>query len=262
MGRPGREKRAGHAGRGYRQSSRGDLRRQFRKNGIRDPFSEKSDPPAGAADSGWRKPSPGKRAALGGQTEILRDLEKKLAELESQIRESDKRKSELEKIQFGYQEEAKPLQRRLTLIAIEEEETRSLVASENSEEEIYRTQEEALNEEIAILKAGLQGQEETGKTLEKSLEEAREVLTRISTEYSVLKEKGDHLTKAAARLQEALADRQGRRQKLTDRLAAGDRRNEDLEIKMAEARHSLVLFKTELERLGSPDPGGEPGLGK
>jgi len=190
-----------------------------------------------------------KRAALGSQTENLRDLEKQLVELESQIRESEKRKSELEKIQFGYQEEGKPLQRRLTLIAIEEEETRSLVASENSEEEIHRTQEEALNEEIAVLKARLRGDEETGKTLEKRLEEAREVLTRITTEYSVHKEKGDHLTKEAASLQEALADRQSRRQKLTDRLAAGDRRNEDLEIKMAEARRSLVLSKTELERL-------------
>ena len=190
-----------------------------------------------------------KRAALGSQTETLRDLEKQLAELESQIRESEKRKSELEKIQFGYQEEGKPLQRRLTLIAIEEEETRSLVASENSEEEIHRTQEEALNEEIAVLKARLRGDEETGKTLEKRLEEAREVLTRITTEYSVHKEKGDHLTKEAASLQEALADRQSRRQKLTDRLAAGDRRNEDLEIKMAEAQRSLVLSKTELERL-------------
>ena len=191
----------------------------------------------------------GKKALLGEQIEILRDLEKQLADLESQIRESEKRKSELEKIQFGYQEETKPLQRRLTLIAIEEEETRSLVASENSEEEIHRTQEEALNEEIAVLKAVLQDDEETGKTLEKHLEEAREVLTRITTEYSVLKEKGDYLSKEAVRLQEALADRQGRRQKLTDRLAAGDRRQEDLEIKMAEARRSLVLSKTELERL-------------
>ncbi len=191
----------------------------------------------------------GKRETLRGQTEILRDLEKQLTELESQIRESEKRNSELEKIQFGYQEETKPLQRRLTLIAIEEEETRSLVASENSEEEIHRTQEEALSEEIAVLKAGLQGDEETGKTLEKRLEEGREVLTRIYTEYSVLQEKGDHLTKEAARLQEALADRESRRQKLSDRLAAGDRRHEELEIKMAEARRALVLSKTELERL-------------
>jgi chromosome segregation protein len=190
-----------------------------------------------------------KRETLEGQTETLRDLERQLAELESQIRDSEKRNSELEKIQFGYQEETKPLQRRLSLIAIEEEETRSLEASENSEEEIHRTQEEALNVEIAVLKAGLQDDEETGRTLEKRLEEAREVLTRIYTEYSVLQEKGDHLTKEAARLQEALADRESRRQKLTDRLAAGDRRQEDLEIKMAEAQRSLALSKTELERL-------------
>jgi chromosome segregation protein len=191
----------------------------------------------------------GKRTALEGQTEILRTLEKQLAELESQIRESEKRKAELEKIQFGYQEEAKPLQRRLTLIAIEEEETRSLVASENSEEEIHRTQEEALNEEVAVLRNGLQDEEETGRTLSKRLEEAREVLTRITTEYSVLKEKGDHLSKEAARLQEALTDRHNRRQRLIDRLAAGDRRKEDLEIKMAEAERALVLSKTELEKL-------------
>ncbi len=190
-----------------------------------------------------------KRAALAGQAEALRDLEEQLAELASQIRESEKRKSELEKIQFGYQEEAKPLQRRLTLIAIEEEETRSLVASENSEEEIHRTQEETLNEEVAVLKSRLQGEEETGKRLEKNLEEAREVLTRISTEYSVLKEKGDHLSKEAASLQEALADRQSRRQRLTDRLSAGDRRREDLEIKMAETQDALLLSQTELERL-------------
>ncbi len=123
------------------------------------------------------------------------------------------------------------------------------MASENYEEEIHRTQEEALNEEIAVLKAGLQADEETGKMLEKRLEEDREVLTRIYTEYSVLKEKGDHLTKEAARLQEALADRESRRQKLTDRLTAGDRRQEDLEIKIAEAQRSLVLSQTELERL-------------
>ncbi len=169
--------------------------------------------------------------------------------MESHIGESEKRKSELEKIQFGYQEETKPLQRRLTLIAIEEEETRSLVASENSEEEIHRTQEEALNEEVAVLRNRLHDDEETGKTLGKRLEEAREVLTRIYTEYSVLKEKGDHLTKEALRLQEALADRQSRRQKLTDRLAAGDRRTEDLSHKVAEAQRSLVLSRAELERL-------------
>jgi chromosome segregation protein len=190
-----------------------------------------------------------KREALGARIETLRNLENQLAELEVQIRESEKRKSELEKIQFGYQEETKPLQRRLTLIAIEEEETRSLVASENSEEESHRTQEEALNEEIAVLKARLQGDEETGRTLEQRLDEAREVLTRIYTEYSVLKEKGDHLSKEAASLQEALVDRQTRRRKLTDRLAAGDRRQEELEIKMAEAQQSLVLHQAELEKL-------------
>ena len=148
-----------------------------------------------------------KREALRGQIEFLREMEKQVAERESQIRESEKRKSELEKIQFGYQEEAKPLQRRLSLIAIEEEETRSLVASENSEEESYRAQEEFLGEEIAVLRAGLQGQEAAGKNLEQGLEEAREILTRISAEYSALKEKGDHLTREEARLQEALNDR-------------------------------------------------------
>ena len=93
-----------------------------------------------------------KREALEGADRIPSGAWKnKWPTRESQIRESEKRKAELEKIQFGYQEEAKPLQRRLSLIAIEEEETRSLVASENSEEESYRAQEEFLVEEIAVL---------------------------------------------------------------------------------------------------------------
>ena len=130
------------------------------------------------------------------------------------------------------------------------------------EEESYRQQEEVLAEEIDLLKTGLQAQEETGKNLEGSLDEAREFLTRIYAEFSALKEKGDHLAREEVRLQEALTERQGRRRKLADRLAAGDLRKKNLEVRMAEGRQTLTLAGAELEKLGRPDPGRQPGLGE
>ena len=203
-----------------------------------------------------------KREALGGHTETLRNLEKQVAELEGQIRESEKRKSELEKIQFGYQEEAKPLQRRLTLIAIEEEETRSLVASENSEEERHRTQEEALQEEIAVLKAGLLDDEETGKALEIRLEEAREVLTRIH--HRIFGAQG----KRGLPLQRSVppSGSPGGPAGPTAEIdgPAGRRRPAPRGSRNQNGRGPAFSgpFQDRTGKVGSPDSGGEPGLGK
>ncbi len=155
-----------------------------------------------------------KENEIRGQNLHLKTLEERKGEEEQKI-------LGLEKSLFGYQEEKKPLQRRLQMLSLEEEEYRTLEEDEAMEEQTFKTQEEAVISDIEGLKKEIQEREEGVKLQENNLEEERQTLTQAYTQMSALKEKGEHIGKEWERLKESLDEKQGRRKRLLDKTEAG-----------------------------------------
>ena len=192
-----------------------------------------------------------KGAGLQIQEETVRETEALILEEEERIREVQQGIQEGEKILFGYQEEAKPIQRRLEILSIEEEEIRVQVLEEDSQEEVYHREEASLAAGIASLKTAIRERETAVRELEQKLEEGREAWTGLQTGFSAMKEKGEHLAREWARMEETLGDRRNRSGKLRDRLAQGGRIQEELGRRLAEGGADLERLGEELKTLES-----------
>ena len=151
----------------------------------------------------------------------IREQNLLLKTLEDRKKEEEQRILELEKSLFGYQEEKKPLQRRLQMLSLEEEEYRTLEEDEALEEQTLKTQEEAVALDIDGLKKEIQERGEGVKLRENNLEQERQALTQAYTRMSALKEKGEHIGKEWERLKESLAEKQGRRKRLMEKIEVG-----------------------------------------
>lgn len=172
---------------------------------------------------------------LSRQMESLRAVEAEIQELEKRL--------------FGFQEEAKPIQRRLEILVLEEEEIRSQVLEEDSQEEAYRLEEAALAVEIDRIKTGIREEEEQLQRLMQQLEEGRDLLTLVQTGFSAMKEKGEHLNREWQRLEESLEDRRNREGKLRTRLGQISGLQRELTARMAEGTARLEALGLELNGL-------------
>ncbi len=135
---------------------------------------------------------------------------------------------ELEKRLIGCQEETKPMQRRLQLLILEEDEYRIQEEDQAVEEQGLSLQEETLNKEIEGLKKEIQEQEETIKILEGDLEQERQDLTLAYTQLSALKEKGGHIGREWERLKESLTEKEIRKKRLQEKMLTGSQIQSDL----------------------------------
>ena len=183
------------------------------------------------------------RETLAVQENVIREATDRINRQVETLRIITTDIQELEKRLFGFQEEAKPNQRRMAILVLEEEETRSQVLEEDSQEEAYRLEEAALEQEIRRIKSEIQEEEQQFRLLEEQLEEGRELLTRVQTGFSAMKEKGEHLNREWRRLEESLADRRARREKLQNRL-------QQISGLQQELADRLAVGTTRLEELG------------
>ncbi|MBI5584078.1 MAG: chromosome segregation protein SMC [Deltaproteobacteria bacterium] len=190
-----------------------------------------------------------KKEARAVQENAVREIAARITVQTDRLREVEIGLQELEKRLFGYQEEAKPIQRRLEILALEEEETRSQVLEEDSQEEAYRLEETVLDQEIARIKSGIQEDEQQLKFLEEQLEEGREFLTQVQTGFSAMREKGEHLNREWKRLEESLGDRRNREGKLRARLDQISRLQQELAARLADGTARLAELGKELADL-------------
>jgi chromosome segregation protein len=155
----------------------------------------------------------------------------------------------LEKRLIGYQEETKPIQRRLQLLMLEEDEYRTQEEDEASEEHDLSLQEETLNQEIEDLRKEIQEQEEKIRILEASLEQERQALTLTYTQLSALKEKGEHIGREWERLKESLAEKQTRKKRLQEKIQSGNQIQAELIEKSSQAEALINRMLTQVNDL-------------
>ena len=167
--------------------------------------------------------------------------------LEELKREKDEKALELEKRLIGYQEETKPLQRRLQVLTLEEEETQTQEEDQVSEEHALSLQEESLNQEIQDLRKEVQAQEEGLKALEANLEEEREALTLARTLLSALKEKGEHIGREWEVLKEALSEKHDLQRRLLGKEKTGTQTQEQLLEKIAAGEEAVKGLINQVE---------------
>lgn len=190
-----------------------------------------------------------KRESLQIKQNEIRGVILELQALEERKREEEKRILDLEKSLIGYQEETKPMQRRLQLLTLEEEEYRAQEEDQASEEQGLSLEEETLNQEIENLRNEIHEQEEGIKVLEAHLEEEREALSQANTQLSVLKEKGEYIGREWERLKESLAEKQGRQKRLLDKKETGTRTQEGLLEKIASGEKTVKELLDEVTGL-------------
>jgi len=156
---------------------------------------------------------------------------------------------ELEKGLIGFQEEAKPIQRRLQLLNLEEEEYRKQEEDQASEQQVLQAQEENLSQEIEGLRTLIRTREEGNKILEDNLEGRREALTLAYSQLSALKEKGEHIGREWERVRQSVAEKQGRQQRLLEKKDSGSRTHLDLLKKIADGEEGEKALIKEVSRL-------------
>jgi len=151
----------------------------------------------------------------------LSDQIKQIKALEDGKREEEEQIRELEKRLIGHQEETKPMQRRLQMLTLEEDEYRTQEEDQALEEQVLSGQEETLNREIEDLRKNLQEKEGEINILEGKLEQERQSLTQAYTQVSALKEKGEHIGREWERLKESLSERKTRQKRLQEKIQTG-----------------------------------------
>ncbi len=188
--------------------------------------------------------------------EGLQSIEKELGDqilqikaLEDLKREEEETIQELEKRLIGFQEETKPMQRRLQLLTLEEEEYRTQEEDQASEEQGLSLQEETINQEIEDLRKEVHDREEGFKVLEVNLEEEREALTLAYTQLSALREKGEHIGREWEALKESLGEKQGRQKRLLEKREIGSRTKDGLLEKISSGEEAVKEFIDEVNGL-------------
>ena len=169
--------------------------------------------------------------------------------LEVLQREGEEKILILEKHQIGFQEEAKPIQRRLQLLSLEEEEYRTQEEDQASEQEALVTQEERFNQEIEELRKEIRTKEEGLHVLEANLEEEREALTLAHAQLSALKEKGEHIGREWERVKETVAEKRSRQDRLQEKKDAGNRTNLELLEKISKGEEVEKTLIQEVSQL-------------
>ncbi|MBI4767096.1 MAG: chromosome segregation protein SMC [Deltaproteobacteria bacterium] len=169
---------------------------------------------------------------LAYQINMIKDLENRKEEEEAVI-------LDLEKRLIGYQEETKPIQRRLQLLILEEDEYRTQEEDQASEEKALSLQEGILNKEIEDLRINIREREEKTRILEADLEQERQTLTLAYTQLSALKEKGEHIGGEWERLKESLHEKQTRQKRLLEKIQTGKEIQAEL-IEKASSGEALV----------------------
>jgi chromosome segregation protein len=190
-----------------------------------------------------------KTEEIGSGQRILEDLRLHLQALQELNQDTERRIQENEKQLIGYQEETKPLQRRLEIITLEEEEYRTLEEDQASEESHLSAQEQTLDQGIETLRKEIAEEEEGLKTLEGHLEAERENLTMAYTQLSALKEKGGHIGREWQRLKESVIERQGRQERLQEKRETGLATKGGLMEKVASGETAIKILLKEIERL-------------
>jgi chromosome segregation protein len=193
---------------------------------------------------------------IGRKNAELRSIETQLANqtgqlntLEDRGQEERGRILELEKHLIGCQEETKPIQRRLQLLTLEEEEYKTQEEEQVSEGQALSAQEETLNQVIQDLKKEILEKEEAHKVLETNLEEERETLTLAFSQLSALKEKGAHIGREWERLKESLVERHSRRQRLLEKKESGNLTRDGLRGKIASGEQRVKELVDEVSKL-------------
>ena len=197
----------------------------------------------------WQEKIDRKKDSIG---ELEKDLDNQIIQLktlEEGRREEEANILELEKCLIGYQEETKPIQRRLQLLTMEEEEYRTQEEDRASEEQALSVQEKTLNREIEGLRKDIHDQEGEIKILEANLDQERQALTMVYTQLSVLKEKGEHIGKEWARLKEALEEKQTRKRKLLDKIDTGSQIQAGLIAKTASGEATIKELQIAVDNL-------------
>jgi len=170
----------------------------------------------------WQEKIDRKKEMIRTLETDLNDQIKQIKALEDGKREEDEQILELEKRIIGNQEETKPMQRRLQLLNLEEEEYRTQEEDQALEEQALSGQEETLNREIEGLRKDIQDKEGEINILEGKLEQERQTLTLSYTQLSALKEKGEHIGREWERLKESLSERQTRKKRLREKTQTGN----------------------------------------
>jgi chromosome segregation protein len=185
---------------------------------------------------------------LSIETDLANQINK-IRDLENRKREEEENILALEKRLIGYQEETKPMQRRLQLLIMEEEEYRAQEEDEASEEKVLSLQEETLNKEIEDLRITIHNQDGNIKTLEAGLEQERQTLTLAYTQMSALKEKGEHIGREWERLRESLSEKQVRQKKLREKIQTGNQIRAELNEKYSRGEVLVKGLLTEVNDL-------------
>lgn len=190
-----------------------------------------------------------KKAEIQSTEKELESQILQIKDLEELKREDELKILALEKQLIGFQEETKPMQRRLQLLNLEEDEYRTQEEDQATEEQQLSLQEKKLNNEIEELRTIMHEKEEGIKVLSAHLEEEREALTLVYTQLSALKEKGGHIGREWERLKETLLEKQGRQKRLLEKKENGHLAQSGLLEKISQGEETVKALLHEVDEL-------------
>jgi chromosome segregation protein len=196
------------------------------------------------------------QAVIDRKKEDIKTLQMKLESHKQQLQEgqeaarvAETRLLEGEKQLIRFQEETKPIRRRLEIISLEEDEYRVLEEDQASEEGRLNLQEQTLDQEIESIRENLSHLEEEVQLLEAQLEEERQSLTLAYSQQSALKEKGGHIGRELQALKEAIKEKQERQTRLIEKKEGGAVAREGLWEKIARSEEAAKNLLETIDRL-------------